>query len=319
MRLLFIYFYKDFGTFEKGSIIHLSKKYKFTTDEKKSTENRFYFKKEENLNFIEDFYSNNIDIGVLIGENGTGKSVLLNSIRDKNNEYSICVYEEENGFYCFSNQKEIFIENQKITEKELNYIYYTSLIDAFDNDINDKYNISNRAFLKKHDEKNLDIKLSLIENDDIQKYFKMEQKINYDVKINGLKINYNDKFFSQLKEKIFQKEFENIYPIYINNIKSKIKIIDENLFTSKDDKFYNYIFKVIANSFSNENLFGHMIENRDFYLVNNFDFLNKINQIINRKINEKLDDGFKEQIKQIKLYFENNSVKNSFHKIYIIK
>ncbi|WP_368030181.1 hypothetical protein [Arcobacter sp. s6] len=187
MRLLFIYFYKDFGTFEKGSIIHLSKKYKFTTDEKKSTENRFYFKKEENLNFIEDFYSNNIDIGVLIGENGTGKSVLLNSIRDKNNEYSICVYEEENGFYCFSNQKEIFIENQKITEKELNYIYYTSLIDAFDNDINDKYNISNRAFLKKHDEKNLDIKLSLIENDDIQKYFKMEQKINYDVKINGLK------------------------------------------------------------------------------------------------------------------------------------
>ncbi|WP_368030182.1 hypothetical protein [Arcobacter sp. s6] len=62
-----------------------------------------------------------------------------------------------------------------------------------------------------------------------------------------------------------------------------------------------------------------MIENRDFYLVNNFDFLNKINQIINRKINEKLDDGFKEQIKQIKLYFENNSVKNSFHKIYIIK
>ncbi len=41
MRLLFIYFYKDFGTFEKGSIIHLSKKYKFTLDKEKSTPNEF--------------------------------------------------------------------------------------------------------------------------------------------------------------------------------------------------------------------------------------------------------------------------------------
>ena len=91
MRLLFIYFYNDFGTFEKDSIIHLSKKYKFTLDKENSTGNQFYFKKEKNTNFIEDFYSKNIDIGVLIGENGTGKSVLLNSIRDKSNEYSICV------------------------------------------------------------------------------------------------------------------------------------------------------------------------------------------------------------------------------------
>ena len=140
MRLLFIYFYKDFGTFEKGSIIHLSKKYKFTLEKENPTENEFYFNKEENPNFIEDFYSKNIDIGVLIGENGTGKSVLLNSIRDKSNEYSICVYEEKNRFYYFLNQKHIFIDNIQITKKELNYIYYTSLIDAFDNDINDKYN-----------------------------------------------------------------------------------------------------------------------------------------------------------------------------------
>ena len=102
MRLLFIYFYDDFGTFEKGSIIHLSKKYKFTLDKEKSTSNKFYFNKEENSNFIEDFYSKNIDIGVLIGENGTGKSVLLNSIRDRNNECSICVYEEENQFFSLS-------------------------------------------------------------------------------------------------------------------------------------------------------------------------------------------------------------------------
>ncbi|MCT7560788.1 hypothetical protein ACN2C0_00355 [Aliarcobacter butzleri] len=197
MQLLFIYFYKEFGTFEKGSIIHLSKKYKFTLDKEKSAENEFYFKKEENPNFIDDFYSRNIDIGVLIGENGTGKSVLLNSIRDKKNEYSICVYEEGNVFYCFSNQKEIFIENQKTRKKELNYIYYTSLIDAFDNDINDKYNISNRALLKKYDELSLDNRLSLIENDDIHKYinFSKNSKLDY-VKIEKLKLYPSKTYFS---------------------------------------------------------------------------------------------------------------------------
>lgn len=324
MRLLFIYFYEDFGTFEKGSIIHLSKKYKFTLDKEKSTQNEFYFNKEENPNFIEHFYSKNIDIGVLIGENGTGKSVLLNSIRDKSNEYSICVYEEENRFYCFLNQKHIFIDNLQITKKELNYIYYTSLIDAFDNDINDKYNISNRAFLKRHDGKNLDIKLSLIENDDIQKYFKMEKKTNYDVEIKRLRINYNVKFFSQLKEKIFQKEFDNIYPIFIDNIKNKIKFIDVNLFSTEEEIYYNNIFRVIANNIKDEDLLEHIRKNRDFYLVNNFEFLNKTNQIINRKINQQLDDGFNEQLKQINLYFENSRVKNSFSNfveedIYIFK
>lgn len=116
MRLLFIYFYKDFGTFEKGSIIHLSKKYKFTLDKEKFIENELYFKKEENPDFIEDFYSKNIDIGVLIGENGTGKSVLLNSIRDKNNDYSICVYEEGNRFFILEN--DLFrIEKNELYEK----------------------------------------------------------------------------------------------------------------------------------------------------------------------------------------------------------
>ena len=129
MRLLFIYFYKDFGTFEKGSIIHLSKKYKFTLDKEKSTPNEFYFNKEENPNLIEDFYSKNIDIGVLIGENGTGKSVLLNSIRDINNEYSISVYEEKSQFFYITNQKQIFIENQ-VWERAISGLFNTLLISA---------------------------------------------------------------------------------------------------------------------------------------------------------------------------------------------
>jgi len=316
MRLLFIYFYDDFGTFENGSIIHLSKKYKFTIDKEKSTENEFYFNKEGNPNFIEDFYSENIDIGVLIGENGTGKSVLLNSIRHKNNDYSICVYEEGIQFFSLSNQKHIFIENLKTTKKELNYIYYTSLIDAFDNDINDKYNISNRAFLKKYDGKNLDLKLSLIENDDIQNFFNMEQKTNYDVEINGLKINYNDKFFSLLKEKIFQKEFENLYAIFIDNIKNKIKFIDVNLFSTEEEIYYNNIFRVIANNIKDEDLVEHIRKNRDFYLLNNIDLLKNVNSLINREINKKLTPEFRNQKRRIKLFFEDKKIQTNLEEFF---
>ena len=159
MRLLFIYFYDDFGTFEKGSIIHLSKKYKFTLEKENPTENEFYFNKEENPNFIEDFYFKNIDIGVLIGENGTGKSVLLNSIRDKKNDYSICVYEEENNeFYLLENDlfkiKEneyyernnipfeenenfiIKIDDKKISKKRnLKSIYYSSILEKINENL----------------------------------------------------------------------------------------------------------------------------------------------------------------------------------------
>ena len=264
MRLLFIYFYKDFGTFEKGSIIHLSKKYKFTLDKEKSTSNKFHFNKEENPNFIEDFYSENIDIGVLIGENGTGKSVLLNSIRDKSNEYSICVYEEGNPFFSFSNQKHIFIENQKTRNKELNYIYYTSLIDAFDNDINDKYNISNRALLKKYDELSLSNRLSLIENDDIHKYinFPKNSKLDY-VKIEKLKLYPSKTYFSEVKEKLINEHTEGLLDTFFNIINNEqdeniLKFIISKFEKDEIEKIYSYLLdnndRLYMLLLSNENL-----------------------------------------------------------------
>ena len=334
MRLLFIYFYKDFGTFEKGSIIHLSKKYKFSIDKEKSTENEFYFNKEENPNFIDDFYSKNIDISMLIGENGTGKSVLLNSIRDKNNEYSICVYEEKSQFFSITNQKQIFIENQKITKEELNYIYYTSLIDAFDNDINDKYNISNRAFLKKYDELSLDNRLSLIENDDIHKYinFSKNSKLDY-VKIEKLKLYPSKTYFSEVKEKLINEYSEVLLDTFFN-------IIDNE----KDEN----ILKFIISKFDKEKIeeiYSYLLDNNDrFYmlLLSNENLLNKqykrtleslnkskfngllINEIIEKLKNDKgfdLEDNilrfFKNEIfvgDLININFENSPNNSLIHK-----
>lgn len=270
MRLLFIYFYENFGTFEKGSIIHLSKKYKFTLEKEKSTENQFYFNKEENLNFIEDFYSKNIDIGVLIGENGTGKSVLLNSIRDSKNDYSICVYEEESQFFSFSNQKMIFIENQKIIERKLEYIYYTSIIDAFDNDIKSDYNISNRSFLTKNDKLPLNNRLSLIENDDIHRYinFSKYSKLDY-VKIEKLKLYCSETYFDEIKKELIDKHKEELFKYLIQNIN----------FTKNDKAMKEIINHLKKHEI--EDLYSELIVNDNLFsiLQNNDDLLNKINFI----------------------------------------
>jgi energy-coupling factor transporter ATP-binding protein EcfA2 len=273
MRLLFIYFYKDFGTFEKGSIIHLSKKYKFTLDKEKSTPNEFYFNKEENPNLIEDFYSKNIDIGVLIGENGTGKSVLLNSIRDINNEYSISVYEEKSQFFSITNQKQIFIENQKITKEELNYIYYTSLIDAFDNDINDKYNISNRALLRKHDDLPLSNRLSLIENDDIHKYinFSKNSKLDY-VKIDKLKLYCSETYFDEIKEKLIFEYKEELFKFLIQdiNLTKNDKVIKEIVYHLKRDEIEDLYFEIIY-----DDNFLYTFRNKDILLEKQYEAIFK--------------------------------------------
>ena len=91
MRLLFIYFYQEKGTFEKGTIIEISKKYSVEYIED------YKFKLEKRDSFQDDFYGDNIDIGAIIGENGTGKSVLINSLREKDNDYSLAVYEKRDG------------------------------------------------------------------------------------------------------------------------------------------------------------------------------------------------------------------------------
>ena len=95
MRLLFIYFYETKGTFKKGTIISLSKKYSVKRND------NFNFTLTKNDLFQDDFYDDNIDIGAIIGENGTGKSVLINSLRDGNNDYSVAIYAKEDRQFWF--------------------------------------------------------------------------------------------------------------------------------------------------------------------------------------------------------------------------
>jgi predicted ATPase len=352
MRLLFIYFYENFGTFEKGSIIHLSKKYKFTLEKENPTENEFYFNKEENPNFIEDFYFKNIDIGVLIGENGTGKSVLLNSIRDKKNDYSICVYEEENNeFYLLENDlfkiKEneyyernnipfeenenfiIKIDDKKISKKRnLKSIYYSSILEKINENLNDDFDISNMYLLNEINENNLEKKLELLEINDLHKMSKFKYNIRTDISktffedakefIKDSYILLFERTMDKIRNKNDSEKFEQIYhqlsdfirkdilkfyfdeeKLHINEFKNDEALANEYL--EKYEKDFESFF-VIHNVDKNE-IFAKVEERMKVYknqLFNDkfIDELLKIDFNISEKSNEEIKI-FLDEIKEL--------------------
>ncbi|WP_066347293.1 hypothetical protein [Aliarcobacter cryaerophilus] len=282
MRLLFIYFYKEFGTFEKGSIIHLTKKYKFTIDKEKSTENEFYFNKEENPNFIDDFYSKNIDIGVLIGENGTGKSVLLNSIRDKKNEYSICVYEENNNFYMIENdlfkikKNELYNKNNipfnkdekfviKINDKNISKrrkfksIYYSSILEKINQNLNDDFDVSNMYLLNEIENNSLEKKLELLEINDLHKM----NNFNYKIELNISKTFFED-----------AKEF--IKDSYILLFEKTMEILNENKEYEKIEKVFSKLPDFILND-----IIKYYLEESELFLNELKDDESIVNEYIN--------------------------------------
>ncbi|WP_121626745.1 hypothetical protein [Poseidonibacter antarcticus] len=310
MRLLFIYFYKDFGTFEKGSIIHLSKKYKFSFDEQKSKENEFYFKKIKNDEFLEDFYSSTIDIGLLIGENGTGKSVLLNSIRDKENDYSICVYEVNNTFYMIeSNLFEIKnnipfkkddslivkIDDKKIDKKrEFKSIYYSSLLEKTNTNLNDDYDISEIKLLNEINDNNLDDKINQLEIYDL---YKMKE-FGY-----SIKTDLSETFFEDAKE-MLKNSYINLFEKVIEICKRDKKYDDFEIFFNEIPEFIiedirKYFFKendVFINDIKNDSSLVNTYLNEYENDIDIFFKKNKINKDEALKSLDKLIDDKKESI-----------------------
>lgn len=294
MRLLFIYFYREFASFKKDTIIHLSKKYKFVLDEEKSTQDEFYFNKKINLNFIEDFYSKNIDIGILIGENGTGKSVLLNSLRDKDNDYSICIYEEDDKFYILENdlfkikkykefdknnipyeEKSAFlvkIDNIKLEcKRKLKSIYYSSILEQFHKNLNDDYDISNIKLLNDIEESSLDKKIKFLEINDLYKMHKFGYPVKVDISETFFKDAKN--FIKNSYMKLFEKTMELLY---------------KNKKDEQVEKIFNFLPKFILDDiveyhFENNGLFLEKIvhdntvvnEYIDLYKKDIYNFLEK--------------------------------------------
>lgn len=341
MRLLFIYFYKDKGPFEKGTIIHLSKNYNFTLDEEESTEDKFFFSKYENTNFIDDFYNKNIDLGLIIGENGTGKSILINSIRDKKNDYSMCVYEELNSFYFLDNDldKEKYIEYNVPYKSENNFlvkidntilerkrkfksVYYSSILDLIDKNLDDDFNISNTKLLNDINRINLKEKIEQLEIDDLHKM----DAFGYPIKI-----DISDTFFEDSKEFIKDSYillFEKVMDLFrVNKDYNTIKTIFNKLPKLIINDIISYHLeenKIFVNEIKDNN---DLVKEYLFIYKNNINEYLKENEInvddelskMRKKIDQIKDKVFDEiYIELTKTVFDSKNLEDTFEEIRII-
>ncbi|MEZ7515344.1 hypothetical protein [Flavobacterium frigidarium] len=128
MKLVAIYIPRQvlthiFGENHNGQTINLGGKYIYTLEED-SNKKAYLKERKENPKFIENFWLNNIPlISAIVGENGTGKTTILNSLRDS---YSFCKFIYETG-----NSEEYLIND----DAEINeIIYYSSFFNINSSD-----------------------------------------------------------------------------------------------------------------------------------------------------------------------------------------
>ncbi|MBL1243379.1 MAG: hypothetical protein COA39_003110 [Sulfurimonas sp.] len=329
MRLLFIYFYNEKGTFKKDTIISFSKKYFIEQDK----DNKLTFKLIRNKNYDNKFYSTNSDIGVIIGENGTGKSILINSIRDKHNDYSIIIYENENEIFSYLGGKKEVTIGENIIENNRNFehIYYSSIFDIFENETNDKYNISNIALHQKFEQGTDSLcmsnctrdRLFSIENEDLKKYFNYNRTKNEKVNINYLKLNPTNNFFNKFEKEVLKYNvllYDEIFNIEISHSSLNIdffKYVIDNLSDGKITKIINELFQ------SNTEIYHEITDNNSklsLFLSKDYDickkyFIHLDRYVIKRQIIKKEIYQFEQYIKDS--YLKNNNSK--FNEVFIPK
>lgn len=101
MRLAAIYIKKHF-LFSEPQTINLGGKYFYTITARESIDNEYDVTREENPNFIERFWGENISlVSALVGENGAGKTSVLKIINNDFRENSKYILLFESDDICF--------------------------------------------------------------------------------------------------------------------------------------------------------------------------------------------------------------------------
>jgi ABC-type dipeptide/oligopeptide/nickel transport system ATPase component len=131
MQLLYIYL-EDYLNFDKKQGFHFTSQYRFSVIEQPNTKTLLI---EGNPNHIDNFFDNKsiIDVTALIGENGAGKSNIIEfiarnlpNLSNLINQKTLLVYEENNQLEIYQNiWGEVIVDNQTKTDYNK-----TSLIDS---------------------------------------------------------------------------------------------------------------------------------------------------------------------------------------------
>ncbi|OBW40663.1 hypothetical protein AB670_02985 [Chryseobacterium sp. MOF25P] len=142
MRLVAIYTKEHFQFPE--SLLNLGGKYIY--DVKHKEDNKYEITRLPNINYIENFWGNNISlVSAIVGENGAGKTSLFRNINRRFSPYdrqekifdSIFIFENLlDDSYCYFSEK-FEVENiSKIEKNEVETLYYSPVIDYDLIDIN---------------------------------------------------------------------------------------------------------------------------------------------------------------------------------------
>lgn len=209
-----------FGEDHKGQTINFGGKYIYTFEE--DSEDQIVLKeKKENLKYIENFWFDNIQlVSAIVGENGTGKTTILNSLRE---HYSFCkfIYEvQDSNEHIISDNAEVneiiyysafFNINQSNSEngnfRDLSK--YQMMIDDTEHE-----NLDLTTLLELHNSENLKRWIKFIELRDLNNLLEKMSLPTFDkitIKINHIHIEPHDTsyqfrpFFDALKEKIDQE------------------------------------------------------------------------------------------------------------------
>ncbi len=222
MRLAAIYIPSEtlphiFGDNHNGQTINLGGKYIYTFEE--NTNGDVYVKdKMKNEKFITNFWLKNIKlISAIVGENGTGKTTILNLLRE-HNSYCKYIYEDPNS------EDPIIIDDAEINE----IIYYSSFFNINQSDSENgnftdlsKYqmmiddteyeNLDLTTLLELHNSENLKRWIKFIELKNLSNLLEEMSLPTFDkikIKIHSINITEHETsykfrpFFDKLKERI---------------------------------------------------------------------------------------------------------------------
>ena len=249
----------------------------------------------ENNDYIENFFGENINVTAIVGKNGSGKSSILNKIKELIN------FENFRNFNIYSNSFLLYIQNKKYYLLKKDELFIKINNDIINIESFNEYSTPNIfSFFSE-----MPYNTFSFFNDNLSGDLFMTPEEFEEMQRN----EYTDLSIERIGEILVESK-EYLYTIpKLNFIPKKIFIKNNNIFTRMiNDNLALYIAKNIdPNEFNNEllNLINEIIE----YEFNSFEIL--LIDILIRNCEEEIISGYMYKLQDIGVY---SKMTNSFFK-----